>query len=172
MDNFHTQMWSVIVPQLAFKDRAIDIRFDNSSILCGYTIAIPNKVYDYALTCSRSNKIIKEEGISCSMYGDVMRLHRNKSVRCYYKIEKRIGFKTINNDLYSTLENVLTNLKKLAMLKARELKAVQLESECKSVKSGEKTVTQINQLKLHLDNETATDVETFDWDLAQKDPFQ
>lgn len=165
MSNEIMELWPVNVPLIQFKSQGVDIQFDNASILCGYTIAIPNKVYDYALTCSRSNKIIKEDGISCSMNADIKRIHRNKSIRCYYKIEKRIGFKTINNDLYSTLENVLTNLKRLAMLKARELKAVQLESECKSVKSGEKTVTQINQLKLHLDSNTAVavgDVDPFD----------
>ena len=165
MDNFHTQMWSVIVPQLTFKDRAIDIRFDNSSILCAYTIAIPKKVYDYALTCSRSNKIIREQDVTKNVYGSIIRLHRNKSIRCYYKIEKRISLNIIDNDLYQTLEDTLTKLKQLAMIKARGLKAVQLESECKSVESGDKTVTQINQLKLHLDSNTAVavgDVDPFD----------
>ena len=158
MDNFHTKLWPVTVPQLTFKDKAIDIRFDNSSIRCAYTIAIPKRVYDYALTCSRSNKIIREQDVTKNMFGSVMRLHCNKSVRCYYKIEKRIPLNIIDNDLYQTLEDTLTKLKQLAMLKARELKAVQLESECKSVESGEKTVTQINKLQLHLDSHTAVDI--------------
>jgi hypothetical protein len=151
MSNEIMELWPVNVPLIQFKSQGVDIQFDNASILCGYTIAIPNKVYDYALTCSRSNKIIKEDGISCSMNADIKRIHRNKSIRCYYKIEKRISFNAIKNDFYPILGATLTNLKRLAMLKARELKAVQLESECKSVKSGEKTVTQVNQLKLHLD---------------------
>tara|TARA_Y100000034_G_C6815229_1_gene366706 strand:- start:95 stop:586 length:492 start_codon:yes stop_codon:yes gene_type:complete len=162
MDNFHTKLWPVQVPLLEFKSQGADVRFDNASILCGYTIAIPNKVYDYALTCSRSNKIIIEQDITKNMYGCVLRLNRSKSTRCYYKIEKRLSYNTINNDLYQTLESTLTNLKRLAMLKARKLKAIQLESECESVKSGDKTVTQVNQLKLHLDSETSTNVDIFE----------
>ena len=165
MDNFHTKLWPVTVPLLEFKSQGADVRFDNSSILCAHTIAIPKRVYDYALTCSRSNKIIKEENVTKNMFGNTMRIHCAKSIRCYYKIEKRIPLNIIDNDLYQTLEDTLTNLKRLAMYKARELKAVQLESECESVKSGDKTVTQINQLKLHLDSNAAVlagDVDSYD----------
>ena len=120
------------------KNKGADIEIHDNSVLFGYTIRIPNHVYDNSLKCSQSAKIINDNTHNQHAY-----VFRQRS-RCYFKLVKRQPFSSIKN-FYQLSSNVLTTLKQSSMIKTRQLKELYFESERVSLERGEMTTTMVNK---------------------------
>ena len=112
------KLWPAESPMvLSWKCKASSIEFGDKSVLYGYIVRIPKKVYDNALKCSRSYKVInthKQENV----YGEALRIGYTK--RCYFKITNRIPFtKLLDTGFYTVAQETLNHLNQLAMIKAR-----------------------------------------------------
>ena len=147
------KLWPVSAPNLVkVKNKGADIEIHDNSILFGYTIRIPNHVYDNSLKCSRAFKIINDN--THNQHGYVF---RQTNGRCYFKLTKREPFRLVKN-FYSSSGEILTGLKQSSMIKTRQLKELCSESERTSLENGEMTTKQVKQLRLHLDNETSVEL--------------
>ena len=157
------KQFDVKLPKFELKCQASEILLDNHSILFGYTNRIPAYVYDNALKCSRSFKTINSlifpegKGIYTDERNYRGEIFRQRNGRCYFKVTNRLPYSKITN-FYVQAQECLNGLKKLAMIKTRELKALHLDQEKQEINRGELTTKQVKQYRLHLDNETSVDI--------------
>ena len=149
------KLWPAELPTvLSWKCKASRIEFNDNSVLFGYTIGIPKKVYDNALKCSRSYKVINTHKQK-NMYGELFR--RSYTKRCYFIATARIPFAKLDTGFYTVAQETLNHLKQLAMIKARELKELYFDSERQSLEKGEMTNEQVKQLNLNFAESSGVD---------------
>jgi hypothetical protein len=137
------KLWPVAsLPLAKVKKHASELVFDNNSVVFGYTIRIPKEVYDNALKCSRSYKVINNSmDTNENMYGQ---LFRKRNTSCYFKLTCRIPYRKVSN-VYELAIEKITYLKQLSMIRARQLKELYSESERNSLSKGEMTSRQVQQ---------------------------
>jgi len=117
------------------KQKALDLRFDENSIVFGYTIRIPSNLYDNVTNCRKSSKLITEKQESQNTW---CHQFRNSKGQCYINMTHRIKYSNVIN-FYSLQRSIFTQLKQECMILTRRLKALQLEGEQKSLNEGEQT---------------------------------
>ena len=130
--------------KMEFKCQASEIFLDHHSILFGYTSRISAHVYDNALKCSRSFKVINS--LKDNYRAEIF---RRRDGRCYFKVTNRLPYSKITN-FYVQAQECLNGLKKLAMTKTRVLKALHLDQERQEIIRGEMTTKQIKQYQIEI----------------------
>ena len=141
--NSNVKLQPVNIPHVVeYRNKGMEMKLDQNSVLFGYTIRISKDVSDNIRNgrCKRSYDLIVNKQDN-NMWCHHFRTPRGHS---YIKITKRVPYRHVK-DLYVMGSLIVTDLKQRSMILARQLKELSLLQDITSLKKGEKTTKMVNK---------------------------